>query len=259
MSELSKSALKPPAGKPLGTNWPYKYISKLVIPLMNIWIKKDWRGVQNLPAQGPVLVVSNHLSYADALVLAHFLFANGRAPRFLGKASLFTVPVVGKILNAAGQIPVHRETDGASDALISGVKLLELGHCLALYPEGTLTRDENSWPMVAKTGAARMAVTAKVPVLPVAQWGDQNFIPRYGGRIVFWKRHKVSVLAGKPIDMSNWYGKIDDPEAMREATAHIMREITKLLEQIRGESAPTKIYDPHISGLPRFGNPKKAK
>ena len=81
MSELSKSALKPPAGKPLGTNWPYKYISKLVIPLMNIWIKKDWRDVQNLPAQGPVLVVSNHLSYADALVLAHFLFANeiGRA------------------------------------------------------------------------------------------------------------------------------------------------------------------------------------
>ena len=76
---------------------------------------------------------------------------------------------------------------------------------------------------------------------------------------VFWKRHKVSVLAGKPIDMSNWYGKIEDPEAMREATAHIMREITKLLEQIRGESAPTKIYDPHISGLPRFGNPKKAK
>ena len=65
--------------------------------------------------------------------------------------------------------------------------------------------------------------------------------------------------AGKPVDLSKWYGKADDPEAMREATAAIMRDITKLLEEIRGEKAPATIFDPHTSGLPRIGNPKKAK
>ena len=69
----------------------------------------------------------------------------------------------------------------------------------------------------------------------------------------------MTIVAGKPIDMSRWFGKADDPEAMREATATIMREITKLLEEIRGESAPAVIFDPHKSGLPRIGNPKKAK
>ena len=259
MSELSASALKPPSGVPLGTNWPFKIFSKPVIALMNIWIKRDWRGAENLPKSGPVLVVSNHVSYADALVMAHYLFANGRAPRFLGKESIFRAPIIGKIISSAGQVPVHRESDGASDAITSAIKLLELGHCLAIYPEGTLTRDENLWPMVAKTGAARIAVTTKVPVIPIVQWGDQNILPRYSKKFIFYKRHKVSVVAGKAIDLSKWYGKAEDQSAMREATALIMREITKLLEEIRGESAPATIFDPHKSGLPRFGNPKKVK
>ena len=256
---MSESDIQPPSGYPLGTNWPFKYISKVVIPLLNIWIKRDWRGIENLPKSGPVLVVCNHVSYLDALVWAHYLFANGRAPRFLGKDGIFKVPLVGKILRIAGQVPVHRESDGASDALRSGVKLLDAGHCLAIYPEGTLTRDENLWPMVAKTGAARIAVSTRAPVIPFAQWGDHNLIPRYSKKFIFYKRHKVIIVAGKPIDMSKWYGKADDAVAMREATAYLMREITKLLEEIRGESAPASIFDPHKSGLPRIGNPKKAK
>ena len=259
MAELSASALKAPSGSPLGTNWPFKVFAKPVIGLLNIWIKHDWRGIENIPKSGPVLIVSNHMSYMDALVLAHFLYGNGRAPRFLGKESLFRAPIIGKIISSAGQIPVHRGSDGASDALVSGVKMLKLGHCLAIYPEGTLTRDENYWPMVAKTGAARIAAATGATVIPVAHFGDQNLIPRYSKRIAFYKRHKVTVIAGKAIDMSKWLGKVEDQDAMREATAHIMREITKLLEGIRGESAPATIFDPHTSGLPRFGNPKKAK
>ena len=256
---MSESEIKPPSGNPLGTNWPFKYISKIAIPLLNIWIKRDWRGSENLPKSGPVLVLCNHVSYLDALVWAHYLYANGRAPRFLGKDGIFKVPVVGKVLRIAGQVPVRRESDGATDALHSGIKLLDAGHCLAIYPEGTLTRDENLWPMVAKTGAARIAVSTKAPVIPFAQWGDHNLIPRYSKKFIFYKRHKVTIVAGKPIDMSKWYGKADDPEAMREATAYLMREITKLLEGIRGESAPASIFDPHESGLPRIGNPKQAK
>jgi len=249
----------PPSGKPLGSNWPFKVFAKPVIGLLNIWLKRDWHGGENIPKNGPVLIVSNHISYLDALVLAHFLYKNGRAARFLGKESLFRAPIIGRIISEAGQVPVHRESDGASDAIESAVKLLELGHCVGVYPEGTLTRDENLWPMVAKTGAARIAIKSGAPVIPVAQWGDQNFIPRYSKKIGWYKRHKVSMVAGKPIDLSKWHDKADDPAAMKEATAHIMREITKLLEGIRRESAPTTIFDPHESGLPRFGNPKKAK
>jgi len=249
----------PPSGKPLGSNWPFKVFAKPVIGLLNIWLKRDWHGGENIPKNGPVLIVSNHISYLDALVLAHFLYKNGRAARFLGKESLFRTPIIGRIISEAGQVPVHRESDGASDAIESAVKLLELGHCVGVYPEGTLTRDENLWPMVAKTGAARIAIKSGAPVIPVAQWGDQNFIPRYSKKIGWYKRHKVSMVAGKPIDLSKWHDKADDPAAMKEATAHIMREITKLLEGIRRESAPTTIFDPHESGLPRFGNPKKAK
>jgi 1-acyl-sn-glycerol-3-phosphate acyltransferase len=249
----------PPSGKPLGSNWPFKVFAKPVIGLLNIWLKRDWHGGENIPKNGPVLIVSNHISYLDALVLAHFLYKNGRAARFLGKESLFRAPIIGRIISEAGQVPVHRESDGASDAIESAVKLLELGHCVGVYPEGTLTRDENLWPMVAKTGAARIAIKSGALVIPVAQWGDQNFIPRYSKKIGWYKRHKVSMVAGKPIDLSKWHDKADDPAAMKEATAHIMREITKLLEGIRRESAPTTIFDPHESGLPRFGNPKKAK
>ena len=249
----------PPSGKPLGSNWPFKVFAKPVIGLLNIWLKRDWHGGENIPKNGPVLIVSNHISYLDALVLAHFLYKNGRAARFLGKESLFRAPIIGRIISEAGQVPVHRESDGASDAIESAVKLLELGHCVGVYPEGTLTRDENLWPMVAKTGAARIAIKSGAPVIPVAQWGDQNFIPRYSKKIGWYKRHKVSMVAGKPIDLSKWLDKADEPAAMKEATAHIMREITKLLEGIRRESAPTTIFDPHESGLPRFGNPKKAK
>ena len=78
-------------------------------------------------------------------------------------------------------------------------------------------------------------------------------------KINLFKRHKVIIVAGKPIDFAKWQGKAEDPTAMHEATAQIMREITKLLEEIRGESAPADIFDPHKSGLPRIGNPKKVK
>ena len=259
MSELSSNALQPPTGYPLGTNKPFKFGAGIMIPLLNIWVKKDWRGIENLPKSGPVLVVCNHVSYLDALVWAHYLYKNGRAPRFLGKESVFRIPIIGKIITAAGQVPVHRESDGASDALESGIKLLKVGHCLAIYPEGTLTRDENLWPMVAKTGAARIAASTGATIIPFAQWGDHNLIPRYSKRINLFKRHKVTIVAGKPIDFAKWQGKADDPTAMHEATAEIMREITKLLAEIRGESAPADIFDPHKSGLPRIGNPKKVK
>ncbi|CAB4540968.1 MAG: 1-acyl-sn-glycerol-3-phosphate acyltransferase [Actinobacteria bacterium] len=248
-----------PRGYPLGTNTTFKVASSIVIPILNLLTKRDWRGGENLPKTGPVIVISNHVSYADALVFAHFLFRNGRAVRYLGKDSVFKIPVLGKILLAAGQIPVARESDKASHALDSALGLLKAGHCVGIYPEGTLTRDAKLWPMVAKTGIARLAIMSKAPVIPIAQWGDQNLLAPYSKRLIFWRRTKITYLAGPALDFSKWYGKEEDQAALIEATAYAMSEITKLLEQIRGELAPHEIFDPHKSNLPRTGNFKKKK
>ena len=248
-----------PTGRPLGTNGYFKLGAGVLIPILSALTKRDWRGGENIPQSGPVIVVSNHISYADPLIFTHFLYRNGRAPRFLGKASVFKIPVIGKIIAGSGQIPVERETENARFALQHAIAFLESGHCLGVYPEGTLTRDPNFWPMRAKTGIARLAIITQAPVIPCAQFGAQEVLPRYGKLPRFWRRTQVSVWAGKPLEFSRWKGKEEDPEALREATEYVMSAVTRLLEEIRGESAPAEIFDPHTSGLPRTGNYKKVK
>ncbi|HEY4898794.1 MAG TPA: lysophospholipid acyltransferase family protein [Candidatus Nanopelagicaceae bacterium] len=251
---------QPPHGKPLGTNPTWKFSAGILIPLVKLISKRDWRGTQNIPRSGPMIAISNHISYVDPLILTYFLYNNGRAVRFLGKASLFKLPIIGWILRHAEQVPVEREIKGtAAVALPHAIAFLNAGHCLGVYPEGTLTRDEKLWPMRAKTGLARLAVMTKAPVIPCAQWGAQEILEPYSKVPKFWPRTKVTVLAGQPLDFSPWFGKEDDHLAMVQATEYAMAAITSLLEEIRGESAPAEIFDPHLSDLPRTGNYKNQK
>ncbi|MBU6314080.1 MAG: 1-acyl-sn-glycerol-3-phosphate acyltransferase [Actinomycetales bacterium] len=249
----------PPQGKPLGTNLTFKICTKIVIPILNCVGKKQWRGAENIVQTGRVIVASNHVSYLDVLFFTHFLYRSGRAPRYIGKEGVFKVPVIGKILLAAGQVPVAREGKDAAKALEHALKLLEAGHCLGVYPEGTLTRDPNGWPMVAKTGLARLAIMTKSPVIPIAQWGSQIVMPTYEKKIKIFPRTPIKILAGKPLDLSPWYGRENDAQALIEATAFVMRAITDLLEELRGEKRPVEIFDPHTSTLPRTGNFKKKR
>ena len=249
----------PPKGKPLGITGWFRFGAFVLKPLLNLISKKSWHGGENLPKTGAAIAVCNHISYLDPLTFTHFLYNNGRAVRYLAKASVFKIPFVGKVLLGAGQIPVERETANATDALQHAIAFLKSGHLLGVYPEGTLTRDENYWPMKAKTGIARLAIITKVPVIPCAQWGAQEILPAYGKKPKLFPRTKVTVVAGKPLDFSKWYGKENDPAALEEATAFVMRAITELLEDIRGEKAPAEIFDPKKSNLPRIGNFKKDK
>ena len=254
-----KVSYAPPTGKPLGTNLTFKICTGLAIPILNLVSKKKWRGAENIPQSGKVIVASNHVSYLDVLFLTHFLYRYGRAPRYIGKEGVFRTPIVGRVLLAAGQIPVLRESSDASQALEHAIKLLESGHCLGVYPEGTLTRDPNGWPMVAKTGLARLAIITQSPVIPVAQWGSQIVMPTYVKKIKFFPRTPIKILAGKPLELTQWYGKENDPVALTQATAYVMRAITDLLEELRGEKRPAVIFDPHTSDLPRTGNFKKKR
>jgi len=257
--ERAQITYAPPTGTPLGTNPTFSFCAKIVIPLLNAITKRTWQGAENIPQSGPAIIISNHMSYADVLFFAQFLFKNGRAPRFIGKRSVFNVPIIGRILLAAGQIPVDRESTHASKALDHAVAALKAGHLIGIYPEGTLTRDEKLWPMVAKTGAARLAIITQLPIVPVAAWGISDVLPPYSKSPRIWKRSKITLRAGKAIDMSPWFGKQDDPAALTEATAYIMRELTTMLEDIRGEKRPAQIFDPHTSNLPRTGNFKKKR
>lgn len=254
-----KVSYAPPAGKPLGTNWAFKIGTTVGIPLLNMVGKKQWRGAENIPATGPIIVASNHVSYLDVLFLTHFLYRSGRAPRYIGKEGVFKVPVIGKIILAAGQIPVVREGKDAAKALEHAVKTLQAGHLLGVYPEGTLTRDAQGWPMIAKTGLARLAIMTRTQVIPIAQWGSQIVMPTYEKKIKFFPRTPIKILVGAPLDLSPWYGRENDGDALIEATAFVMRAITDLLEELRGEKRPAEIFDPHTSTLPRTGNFKNQK
>ena len=256
MSKLRVS-YAPPKGYPLGTNITFKICGAILIPLIRAITKRTWIGAENIPKTGAVIVANNHLSYFDVLNFAHFLFKNCRAPRFLGKVGVFKVPIIGRILLAAGQVPVERETPNASKAVDHAKLLLESGHLLGVYPEGTLSRDLDHWPMVAKTGLARLALSTNTPVIPVAQWGSHVMMPTYSKKLRLFPRTQITIIAGKPVDLSPWQGKADDPQALIEATEAVMRDITTLLEGIRGEKRPEVIFDPHTSDLPRTGNFKK--
>ena len=136
---------------------------------------------------------------------------------------------------------------------------MKAGHLLGVYPEGTLTRDADLWPMKGKTGVARLALQTGVPIYPCASWGPQRVIPPYGKRIKLFPRTKVSVVMGDPVDLSKWRGKSDDLASLEAATEAIMDSITKLLEGLRNEKAPAVRFDPKKSNLPRTGNFKKKR
>jgi len=254
-----KVRYEPPRGNPLGTNLTFKICANIVIPIFNLFMSRDWKGTENIPSHGRVIVASNHMSYLDVLVFTQFLYRNGRAPRYLGKSGVFSTPVIGKILLAAGQVPVEREGSDAKKAVDHAKIILEQGHMLGVYPEGTLTRDPDMWPMLAKTGCARLALTTNTDVIPIAQWGSQLVVPNYTKKLALFPRKTIIIRVGKPVDLSRWYGKGEDQQALVEATAAIMRAITDLLEEIRGQKRPEVIFDPHTSELPRTGNFKKKR
>jgi 1-acyl-sn-glycerol-3-phosphate acyltransferase len=220
--------------------------------------RRDWSGTEHV-GRGGMVAVTNHVSHFDPLVFAHFLYDNGRLPRFLAKEALFRVFFVGSVLRGARQIPVYRGSVDASTAYAAAVEAIGRGECVVIYPEATLTRDPDLWPMVGKTGAARVALVTGAPVIPVAQWGPQYVLAPYTKRLRLFPRRTMHVKAGPPVDLSAFAGRAIDAALLHEATEKIMGDITHLLEEIRGAKAPDVRFDPRRAGLPATGNPGRAR
>ena len=225
------------------TDLTYRIVAVIVKPFLRAMCKRDWQGADHLPTTGGYLAAANHMTNLDPLTFAHFLYDSSRPPRILAKASLWKVPVLRTVLTKTGMIPVNRNSSGAASSLADAVAQLQSGECVAVFPEGTLTRDPDLWPMVGKTGVARLALTSGVPVIPIAQWGPQEILPQYSKRLRPFPRKTVSVHAGPPVDLADLHGRPMDAGVLKEATERIMAAITALLEEIRGESAPVVRYD----------------
>jgi 1-acyl-sn-glycerol-3-phosphate acyltransferase len=208
-------------------------------PALAVLTKPEWIGQQNIPASGPAILVINHISYADPFVNGVFIFDRPRTLRFLGKASVFEIPVAGRILRNIHQIPVYRHTSQARKALDAAVAALDEGHAVVLYPEGTCTRDPAFWPMRGKTGAARLALLTGAPVIPIAHWGAQRIHDPHTRRWRLRPRTPVTVSAGPPVDLGSFAGaSASSPEVLGEITEIIMKRLRADLAVIRGEPAP---------------------
>ena len=230
------------AGPPKKIGGAFRFIVMIVKPVLLLFTKRDWHGVENLPQEGGALVVANHISHVDALTFGFFLYDNGRVPRFLAKAGVFKKAPFGAIFRSAGQIPVYRESADASLAFRDAVTAVESGELVAMYPEGTITRAPGTWPMSAKSGAARIALATGCPVIPVAQWGPNQILALGEKRPHLFPRKVMHITAGKPVDLSDLRELPQNADTLRQATDRIMDAITVLLAEIRGEEPPAERY-----------------
>jgi len=228
---------------PTRPNWAFRTVVNVVRPLATVLLKRTWLGQEHLPTDQGFIAVSNHVSYVDPLTFGHFLYNAGHPPRFLAKKELFELPVIGRILRSGDQIPVHRGTSQAKDSLNYAREVLERGDMIAMFPEGTLTRDPHLWPMVARTGAARLALESGAPVIPVAQWGAHLLLPPYSKKPDLFPRKPMVVQAGPAIDLDEFRNVPIDTELLRRATDRIMATLTAMVGEIRGETAPAQPFD----------------
>ena len=230
----------------------YTVAVTLVDAVLGLLTRREHRHVERIPRSGAVVVVSNHLSVSDPLVLASALRRVGRRGTFLVMAEAFAWPVLGWMLRRTGQISVRRDRDPAA-ALQPALDALGRGWAVALYPEGRITTEPDYRPMpVARTGAVRLALTADCPIVPVAQWGAHRLLTREGtsslvrplrwlgrlrpGRLT--RRPTVVVLAGEPITPTRLRASVLDPEDLHAMTAVVMAEVRDLLSEIAGDDLP---------------------
>jgi 1-acyl-sn-glycerol-3-phosphate acyltransferase len=226
---------------------PTKAFAVLVVhPVASLMFRLRYRHAERIPPTGPVLVVANHVSVMDPLACARLVFDNGRLPHFLAKESVFK-GVIGTLLRQAGQIPVARFSANAHGALEAAQADLEAGNAVVIYPEGSVTRDPDWWPMQSRSGAARLALSTDAVVVPVAQWGPQLLHDYHRKKLHLRLRVSAEYLVGEPVDLGVLRAEVRagrplTADLLRETTDLIMSRVREQLAELRGEPAPAAFY-----------------
>jgi len=227
---------------------PFWLCVLVVYPVSLVVFKLRYRHPERIPATGGVLLVANHVSVLDPLACARLVWDAGRVPHFLAKDSVFK-GLAGTILRAAGQIPVSRGSADARSSIGEAQKALADGHVVVIYPEGSVTRDPTWWPMQARTGVARLALTTDAVVLPVAQWGPQRVHDYHAKALHLRPRVLAEYLVGEPIDLSAQRAQV---RAGRPLTALLLKEVTDLLmSQVRDQLGEIRHEQPPATPHPR--------
>ena len=222
----------------------WRVIAFLVLPIFGAMVKLRIREGSKLPASGPFILSPNHYSEIDPIVMGVVVWKLRRTPRFLAKASLFRVPALGWLMRFSGQIPVERDASAQLGQPLQAAKvLMDRNQGVIVYPEGTLTKDPDLWPMRGKSGAVRMAIEQNIPLYPAAHWGTQHWMGRYAKKIRFFPRTMIDAVVGEPFDLSEYQGKTLTRELLQEATDKLMQEIARLAGSLRGENPPAILHD----------------
>jgi 1-acyl-sn-glycerol-3-phosphate acyltransferase len=216
-------------GLALGRDPAYWVVDMVVIPLLRVWFRWTLEGLENLPSTGPAILACNHIAYLDPLAMGYVVDRAGRRPRFLTKSELFQDKRIAWVLRGSGQIEVRRGTAGAR-ALDEALEALAAGDIVVIFPEGTVTTDPDLKPMAAKSGAVRLALQSRAPIIPCAVWGTANIWPKgpYARR---WKpRQDIVVRIGAPMQIE---GDPESPAEWRAAGRTIMDEIARLVASLK--------------------------
>jgi 1-acyl-sn-glycerol-3-phosphate acyltransferase len=207
--------------------WVLKHI------LIGPWLRILWRpwteGVENVPTQGAAVIVSNHLSFSDSFFMPLMV---SRKVTFLAKSDYFTGRGIKGLFTkmffaGAGQVPVDRSGGRASEAALhTALRILGQGNLLGIYPEGTRSGDGRLYR--GRTGVARMALEAGVPVIPVAMIGTYEIQPP--GQVKPRVR-RVGMRFGAPLDFSRYEGLGGDRFILRSVTDEIIYALMDLSRQ----------------------------
>lgn len=239
---------------------------KFVVSVIRLFIKFKSKeivsGLENIPKTGACIVIATHMHPYDAVIATEFCTRAGRAPRIMAKASLWKLPVVKQAFESGKLIPVERGTNNASTALKEAKKRIEDNDLVFIFPEGTTTKDPQSWPMSCKTGAARLALMTGVPVIPILQDGAQFLNKDADTSVLWYKEHVKKGLFGKkivmhikaypPLDLSQYVNPDDykdnnyideeklDAQKIIDVNQVIEDKLTQMAEENRGVKAPKR-------------------
>ena len=207
----------------------YWLAKAIVLPWMR-WFRWNIEGLENVPTRGGAILAFNHIALLDPFAAAYAVHLAERRPRFLAKAELFDDKRVAWILSGAGQIPVRRGTPEAPMALDQAIAALRRGEVIVIFPEGTITDDPDLHPMEAKTGLARLALSAGVPVLPCGLWGTANIWPKGFAKNWWPPKQDILVRVGQPMHVK---GDSSSAEVWARVGREVMAEVSRLVASLR--------------------------